>query len=1577
VSSSELAAAAPQTPTSFLVTSDPTVQITVYDATRTLRGQAEGSLRLLLVPGLYRVHFERGGRVDHEIVDHETGTDLRHAGPALHSPVPFVGAATSHDCYTAPAERFSVLDTAPPLGPGPHDSRLFVFVRRAARDGSPRRLPSELVTVHDADGRELTAITADNAEIDHAAGYVAYSCRATPGTYRLRAARSQRDAAIVVPAGRAAQVFVADTGSLRLAELRLALVPAGARFNPRSLIWGAMEGVIAALRVPDRPLPLAARVMLPDAIDDDLCFGLAAAHVLWRSGDRPGLAAAMRHLARYREIPDVAILDRLEAGSACAQEPLRRSPAGLPDTPPLLRASLTLAMTRPELDPGTLSAYSAFAHAARTAVHDSVWCTWSTRTWDERWIEPAVERLREHDCRRDAAAIARSLALATETVEQALEAIDATVPSVVGKPLDARDLVVPGYVLGPLLGRGARSAVYRARRQADGRDVALKIVPVLGGADGCARAHDELDRCPPADHPQLLAATARGPLPGDTGIWLEIELCDGSVLDRLSEDDAPLALPEAHRLVLDALAVLAHLHGRGIAHGDLKPSNLLLCGDRSVAIAGPGLAARRAIPAEPRHATDAPRLAPPELLRSDEPPTPASDIWAMAAMYYFLLTLEYPRDEYADQSQLEAALDNPIVSIARRRPGLPPELVQCIDAALSPIREARPRDAGAFRQRLAAIDPAALAADAANDAPGRGVEDDPIARPAADAHIAPPRHDVTKVQKRGPIRSLLAAAHTFRGRVSIPMAAVTAAIIGLLVWSIMHPASYSCEQDPQFSDLRHRSEACLASYQQTGNEHDLALAGNAHLALGELDRADQLARQLLAGSRRGDAYAILGHIALKRNAVGDATTYATLASASHISLNDEQGLIEDAMLLFQAAWRAPNLTAALNAADEAIGLARRLRDPHAETIALFARADVLRELGNVRGAEAALRTASGVATEPCDHAWSQLKHGMCLIEAGNEGLAMASLVAAEETNRACRDRGIADSVALNEAWLLRRQDPAGASARLDAVARSSGERPESLLLRGCLAADRGDLAEAERHLERAEQLAPDASWTWRIVQARAELSELRGGKEDDLLAELSYRRAITAIAAVRATTRAHSSYFISSHRGPYDGLIALFARHDRWNDALSVLLELGPAASQAGRYHDAIDIFHRLPQTYPTYGRGSGMLNLPSQGDVPVAHFAFHTDPDATHVWFAHDSALPARTSPGLQSGDPAAAAPAPPSVTEVVSAWRARDLVIVIAPSRRQIGSGRERAYRIRIAHGEVSGEDIGDANRVTQLATALFEHPADREAARALGAMMIPAGAEAGALHVLASGALGRAPLAALRDATGSLIVARRPLTRVLALRAVRPRPVASGRSVIIGDPLGNLPGAAVERAIVAKTVGPSALVAGAGTSVAATRSLLWTAGDAELLHVAGPIFALGGSRALRLADGTVEPAEIVQRGVAPRIAVLTGCNGAAMDDEVTGSLASALLEAGTEIVIATDHSVEDAAALSLMTKFYAQPDWRTDPARALARVQAAMDAKSGASTNDANVGSWAGFGALGRPPLVGPRPTGEGTP
>ena len=119
----------------------------------------------------------------------------------------------------------------------------------------------------------------------------------------------------------------------------------------------------------------------------------------------------------------------------------------------------------------------------------------------------------------------------------------------------------------------------------------------------------------------------------------------------------------------------------------------------------------------------------------------------------------------------------------------------------------------------------------------------------------------------------------------------------------------------------------------------------------------------------------------------------------------------------------------------------------------------------------------------------------------------------------------------------------------------------------------------------------------------------------------------------------------------------------------------------------------------------------------------------------------------------------------------------------------------------------------------------------------------------------------------------------------------------------------------------------VSGSGVERPATCSQLWAAHDAAVLHIAGHVGVRGRWRALRLADGNVEPAEIVQDGLAPRIAVLAGCgSAAAMDEEGWGSIAAALLEAGTSVVIATDRSVRDDVALAVIRDFYAQPDWRT---------------------------------------------------
>lgn len=747
---------------------------------------------------------------------------------------------------------------------------------------------------------------------------------------------------------------------------------------------------------------------------------------------------------------------------------------------------------------------------------------------------------------------------------------------------------------------------------------------------------------------------------------------------------------------------------------------------------------------------------------------------------------------------------------------------------------------------------------------------------------------------------------------------------GLAIWHCLRHGVSDCEREARHGDHAHAVRLCLESYHRSGNELSLLAAAQSQMYLGELDRADELARQLLdhhrGGAIEGDAHGIRSYVAMRRGLLEDARQYALVARAEHRKVNDVRGLARDAIVLSETAWKAGDFAAATGAAHEAVTLSLALprEESHLKVSAHLAQADALLSMGDESSAATAVTNAIDLSDEPCDQAWTRLRRAMQLMRPGRREFALKMLDQAEAANLRCRSRDVSLQILMNQAWLLQAREPALALTKLDEIEKADGEWAEASLLRGYLAADRGALADASRYFARAAALDPsDADWPWQIALSQAELSELRGGLLDDALAELHYRTAAARVASLRGNARDRAAYFVSSHRGPYDGLVALLARDRRWEAALAVILEL-----------DASDMLRATADEITAHG-----------GPAPEPR------PETATAPFSPD---------------------------EVLSAWRSGELVIVIAPAPRRLGAGRERAYRIRITDGRLSGEDIGDADAARRSADELSTDPGDQAAARALGRMIVPPDASRRPLHVLAIGALGKVPLAALRDEDGSLIIRRRPLVRVLGLGARGPDVRGTRPSVVIADPRGNLPMAAEEGAVVAAAVGSTARVVGSGRPAPATRDALWAAHDATLLHVAAHIRETGHGRALQLADGEITPAEIVQRGLAPGVAVLAGCgSAAATDEEGWGSVAAALLESGTRIVIATDRIVGDEASLTVMREFYQQPDWSTDPPLALARVQQALDARSAGSSDEATrARTWAAFVVLGRPPSIRPR-------
>ena len=129
-----------------------------------------------------------------------------------------------------------------------------------------------------------------------------------------------------------------------------------------------------------------------------------------------------------------------------------------------------------------------------------------------------------------------------------------------------------------VIGRGGMGYVYRARDEALGRDVALKLFASQPDRRDVRRQEDEVNLLSGLSHHSLVtlldAAVDRSD-EDDPRIYFVMELVDGDdlarVLDRRSLSPRQIAL-----LGFDLAEGLQYIHRRGVVHRDLKPSNILL-----------------------------------------------------------------------------------------------------------------------------------------------------------------------------------------------------------------------------------------------------------------------------------------------------------------------------------------------------------------------------------------------------------------------------------------------------------------------------------------------------------------------------------------------------------------------------------------------------------------------------------------------------------------------------------------------------------------------------------------------------------------------------------------------------------------------------------------------------------------------------------------------------------------------------------------------------------------------------------------------------------------------------------------
>ncbi|MDU0291822.1 serine/threonine-protein kinase [Saccharothrix longispora] len=262
---------------------------------------------------------------------------------------------------------------------------------------------------------------------------------------------------------------------------------------------------------------------------------------------------------------------------------------------------------------------------------------------------------------------------------------------------------LPGLTDLTPLGQGGFATVYRARQVQLNREVAVKIDNrvlqterdrrrFLREAHAAARL---------SGHPHVVGVHDANFTPQGTP-YLVMELCSGGSLADLIRRDGPLPADRVRQLGVQLADALAAAHAEGVLHRDIKPGNILLDRYGTAKLADFGLAALLDAEGSSTVTRDSlsPSYAPPEAFAMAHP-TPAADVYSLAATLYDLLAGKPPRPvpwPIESFDHLGEVLRSPVPHV----PGVPQDLHDALVRALEHDIAYRTPSAAQLRRELEA-----------------------------------------------------------------------------------------------------------------------------------------------------------------------------------------------------------------------------------------------------------------------------------------------------------------------------------------------------------------------------------------------------------------------------------------------------------------------------------------------------------------------------------------------------------------------------------------------------------------------------------------------------------------------------------------------------------------------------------------------------------------------------------------------------------------------------------------------------------------------------------------------------------
>ena len=282
----------------------------------------------------------------------------------------------------------------------------------------------------------------------------------------------------------------------------------------------------------------------------------------------------------------------------------------------------------------------------------------------------------------------------------------------------AQTVNVGQYTLEEKIGEGGMGVVYRAAHALLRRPAAIKLLmkDSVSGAD-LARFEREVQLTSRLAHPNTISIFDYGRTASGVFYYV-MEYLDGLDLDRLVREDGPLDPGRAIHILAQVSGALAEAHLLGLVHRDIKPANIVLTERRDepdvVKVVDFGLVKTL----EPSQSeigitqmntiTGTPLYLAPEAISAPQNMDGRSDLYALGAVAYFILTGQHV---FEGKSVVEVLtkhlLEVPEPPSKRLERPLSADLEAVVLSCLAKDRAERPQSATILRAALLACEDAA------------------------------------------------------------------------------------------------------------------------------------------------------------------------------------------------------------------------------------------------------------------------------------------------------------------------------------------------------------------------------------------------------------------------------------------------------------------------------------------------------------------------------------------------------------------------------------------------------------------------------------------------------------------------------------------------------------------------------------------------------------------------------------------------------------------------------------------------------------------------------------------------------